>query len=750
MKDNCPKSKILFTSTLVTLAVSASLQAQPVTINQSEQSPLPKRYIIKYKPGNATMGNGVQQGIAPLVQSRMATMGVNKASLKPNLNVVVAELSEQQLHQLKSDNSIEYVEEDLPRHFMAQSQLYGYEMVQANLVNDYVASAAAGGKKICVIDSGLDLPHPDMGSLNGTITGTNDDGTGNWFEHGTSHGTHVAGTIAALNNGIGVRGVIGSDPSLHIIKVFNSDGWGYASELADAVNYCKEAGSDVINMSLGGGGESETERAAFQAVADAGVLIIAAAGNSGDPDQTLDRESFPASYDSVMSVAAIDENKELAFFSQKNSQVEIAAPGVNIESTYPVGAGSIVSLTVSGQEHYASGMENEGEVTAALYNFSTGENVDYGANGKVCLIERGNIPFVEKVQNCENSGGVGAIIYNNESGSFAATLGDNNQTSIPAVATTDFDGQQILTKLGYSATVKVAKSDYGMMSGTSMASPHVAGVAALVWSHHPDCSASEIRTVLNATAVDLGAPGRDVKYGHGLVQTKAAIDYISANGCSGDVVTPPTPIQLNNGETKTNLSGAKDEELLFKFDVPAGASKIKVTTSGGSGDADLYAQFGSIPTDDNFECRPLGLGNNEFCELTQSAGTYYIKLKGYSDFAGVSLQASFDVDAAAQPIDRTIKNISIPKGAWASYTVNLDGEYQDLNIAISGGNGDADLYVRRGSKSNSEQFDCRPFAVGSEESCKFNAPQSGVWHIDIYGFASTSGLQLSVKANPKD
>jgi serine protease len=71
-----------------------------------------------------------------------------------------------------------------------------------------------------VIDSGLNLPHEDMGLKGDTISGTNDSGTGNWFDHGGPHGTHVAGTIAALNNGIGVRNVIGTNPSMHIIKVF--------------------------------------------------------------------------------------------------------------------------------------------------------------------------------------------------------------------------------------------------------------------------------------------------------------------------------------------------------------------------------------------------------------------------------------------------------------------------------------------------------------------------------------------------
>ena len=83
-----------------------------------------------------------------------------------------------------------------------QTQPYGIAMVQADQVDDSVASAANNGKKICVIDSGLDLPHEDMGTNGGTVTGTNNSGTGNWYQEGGPHGTHVAGTIAALDNNI--------------------------------------------------------------------------------------------------------------------------------------------------------------------------------------------------------------------------------------------------------------------------------------------------------------------------------------------------------------------------------------------------------------------------------------------------------------------------------------------------------------------------------------------------------------------
>jgi serine protease len=720
------------------------------------KSPLPKRYIVKYKDNSSFMNFANTTSIDSVTKDRLMQMGVRNAKFNPSINANIAELSESQLKQLQNDPMVDYVEEDLPRRLMAQTQPYGIAMVQADQVNDSVASAANNGKKICVIDSGLDLPHEDMGSNGGTVTGTNNSGTGNWYQEGGPHGTHVAGTIAAIDNGVGVRGVIGSDPSLHIIKVFNASGWGYSSDLVSALNACKNAGSDVVNMSLGGSGSSTTERNGIQAIADAGLLLIAAAGNDGNPSNTTDIESFPASYDSVMSVAAIDSSKALADFSQKNSQVEIAAPGVDVYSTYPEGTGQVVSLSVGNSAYSVNAMENTGSVTAPLYNFATGESIDSGANGKVCLIQRGNISFHDKVKNCQDSGGVGAVIYNNAAGSFGGTLGDTNQTSIPAVTATDTDGAAMLSQIGLSATIDIGTGNYGMMSGTSMASPHVAGVAALVWSHHPSCTAQEIRSALNTTAQDLGAAGRDVKFGYGLVQAKDAIDHLEANGCSGDggTTNPPGDNVLLNGQTVSGISANTNEEVLYTFEVPAGATDVKVVMSGGSGDADLYTQFNAQPTDSNYECRPYANGNNETCNLTQSGGTYYVRVKAYSSFANVSLTASYTEgnngggNGELTPIDDTVNDISVARRGWQRYTLDLAAGYSDLNITMSGGSGDADMYVTFGSQSTTSNYDCRPYKSGNNEACSFSAPQAGTWYIDIYGYRASSGITLNVKANP--
>ena len=133
--------------------------------------------------------------------------------------------------------------------------------------------------------------------------------------------------------------------NLHIVKVFNESGWGYTGDLVDAVNTCVNNGAKVVNMSLGGSGSSTSERNALEAASNAGVLLVAASGNDGDSSL-----SYPASYDTVMAVGAIDNNRQHAEFSQYTSQVEVAAPGEAVLSTV-AGDGRLGYISVGSTTH---------------------------------------------------------------------------------------------------------------------------------------------------------------------------------------------------------------------------------------------------------------------------------------------------------------------------------------------------------------------------------------------------------------
>jgi len=482
------------------------------------------RVIVAFKPGSA----------ANMKSAVKAAKGNVKHEIF-GMNAMAIEVPTAALKGLQNNPNVEYVEEDVIRkpfaltspsaapYLSGQLVPYGIKMVQADQLSD----ANTANRKVCIIDSGYDRAHEDLSA--NSVAGEFDAGTGNWYTDENHHGTHVAGTIAAINNS--GTGVVGVNPNkllkLHIVKVFGADGWAYSSTLATAANKCGAAGANVISMSLGGGRSNKTEQRAFDALQAKGVLSIAAAGNDGNTVI-----SYPAGYTSVMMVGAVDENKAWADFSQYNAQMEIAAPGVSVLSTVPMNSGSEPALTV-GTTVYAPGAMDGSPIksaTAPLADFGIGDKTMTTVAGKVCLIARGTVDFATKVSNCQASGGVGAVVYNNVAGAFGGTLG-TTVTTIPSVTASDTDGAALQGQLGQSATVAVKPTSYAYFDGTSMATPHVSAVAALVWSYYPTCTGAQIRSSLTKSAMDLGPVGRDTKFGFGLVQAVAAKNRIGSLGC---------------------------------------------------------------------------------------------------------------------------------------------------------------------------------------------------------------------------
>lgn len=448
------------------------------------------------------------------------------------LNAFAVSVPEAALGGIQRNPNVARIEEDARRYPNAQVVPYGIDMVQAPQV--WNAGYTGAGRTVCVIDSGLFTGHEDFGGVSikgGAPSGWNTDRCG--------HGTHVAGTIAAAMNNLGVVGVApGVD--LFIVKVFGDDcSWTYSSDLANAANVCYDTGkANVINMSLGGGRSSVFERNAFDNLYNKGVLSIASAGNAGNTTT-----SYPAGYDSVVSVAAIDSSKLVASFSQKNSDVELAAPGVGVLSTVPFT--STNTLTVDGVTYVGSQIEfaATGTASGALVNGGRCTATSSTFSNNVVLCERGDISFYDKVMNVQNSGGKAAVIYNNVPGGFSGTLGAGNSSTIPAISLSQEDGQFLIAnKLGQTGTVtstplQYDTSGYESWDGTSMAAPHVSGVAALVWSYNPGLTNVQMRNALASSAQDLGAAGRDNSYGYGLVQAFSALQFLGYGG-GGPTPTP--------------------------------------------------------------------------------------------------------------------------------------------------------------------------------------------------------------------
>lgn len=187
--------------------------------------------------------------------------------------------------------------------------------------------STGAGVKLAVIDSGIDLDHPDLaGNICGGFNAVNRRDS---YDDGFGHGTHVAGTIAALNNAYGVVGTSCS-VSLYAVKVLGDDGSGKLSDLIEGLGWAVENGMQVVNISLETGQDIRPFQRAIASAYDAGVIIVAAAGNQGGP--TL----YPAAYPEVIAVSAVDRDGNLAPWSNYG-KVEMAAPGVDILSTIPDG-----------------------------------------------------------------------------------------------------------------------------------------------------------------------------------------------------------------------------------------------------------------------------------------------------------------------------------------------------------------------------------------------------------------------------
>merc|ERR1711983_89770 len=271
-------------------------------------------------------------------------------------NVAAMELTKREIELLMQDENIEAVEPDeylyatelLRSRELAEEEPYGIGMVLQDVAwwEEKFASTPPGSSKVCVVDTGYGNGHEDLPALNQNTDGFNPQSSGEWYIDGHSHGTHCAGTIGAVgNNSKGVVGVIPGSLndkfSFFIGKGLTDSGSGSTSSVMAAVQACVDNGSNVISMSLGGGSPSDTVNQQYYGhYKDDDVLIIAAAGNSGNSAL-----SYPASYKSVMSVAAVDSSENKAGFSQYNEQTEISGPGVSVKSTVTGSSGSTFSYS---------------------------------------------------------------------------------------------------------------------------------------------------------------------------------------------------------------------------------------------------------------------------------------------------------------------------------------------------------------------------------------------------------------------
>ncbi len=472
----------------------------------------------------------------------------------------------------------------------------------------------------------------------GDATSANECNDGRPARSSSWHGTHVAGTVAAVsNNNRGVAGVA-YDAKVVPVRALGKCG-GFNSDIADGIIWSAGGAvpgvptnpnpAKVINLSLGGGGSCSPmlQNAINQAV-NLGAVLVVAAGNESQNAANVN----PANCANVITVAATGRNGGRAFYSNFGNVVDLAAPG---------------------------GDQSTGTSNGVLSTLNNGQGAPAGEG-------------------------------------------------------------------------------YAYFQGTSMATPHVAGVAALMLAINDALTPTEIESILESTTRSF--PATCSGCGFGIVDASAAVAEVSGND--------PDPVgELEKGIPISNLAGAVGSEQRFTLEVPAGASDLSFQISGGSGDADIYVRYAAEPTTATYDCRPWLNGNNETCSFaTPSAGTYHVMLRGYAAFNGVTLVADYTEPGSGQSdsIDQT--GISGSRGTWSNFTLDVAPGQSSLAVQISGGSGDADLYVRFGQNPTTSVFDCRPYLNGNNETCTINNPQAGTYFIRIRAFRTFSGVRLQASA----
>ncbi|QRG69615.1 S8 family peptidase [Brevibacillus choshinensis] len=275
---------------------------------------------------------------------------------------------------------------------------YQWNLPLIGMEQSWDVSEGSSDVIVAVVDTGVDMNHPEFkGKL---VEGYNVLDDSNKPQDDNGHGTHVSGIIAAkTNNKNGIAGMTWKS-KLMPVKAIGADGSGSAVDIAQGIYWATDNGADVINLSVGNYTSSAALKEACKYAYDNNVVLVAASGNDAS-----DQPSFPAAYDEVLSVAAVDHNKERADFSNFGDYVDVAAPGVDIPSTY-------------------------------------------------------------------------------------------------------------------------ISSDYASLSGTSMACPHVAALAALVRSVHPDMKSHDVMEIIRKSALDLGPPGHDQLYGYGMIDVSRTLKQL--------------------------------------------------------------------------------------------------------------------------------------------------------------------------------------------------------------------------------
>jgi subtilisin family serine protease len=389
------------------------------------------------------------------------------------------------------------------------------------------------GARVLILDTGVDKDHPSLRpnlELGKDFVGDNQEGYP--YKDTIGHGTHVAGTIAGMLDSTGFSGVA---PRARFLagRVCAEDGCSNLA-IAEGINWGVEQKVDVISMSLGGAWSTPAERLAISNATEAGVTIVAASGNDGTPSV-----SFPAALPECIAVGAIDSLLHKADFSQFGPELAVVAPGVDVVSSVPLGKGRASSVSfVVGDEpvQVVKSVSFDGgklvltpESNDVVF-VELGKEEDFAkvdVQGKVALIQRGEIKFSEKVNNAIQAKATGVIIFNNTDGLLKGAITENGaELPVGVFMVEKNTGEAIRDAIAKGTAVRstyeIMITNYDSYNGTSMATPHVSGVVALMKAANKNLSPADVKAILQKTSTAL-FPNDNNELGAGVVNAELAV-----------------------------------------------------------------------------------------------------------------------------------------------------------------------------------------------------------------------------------